>query len=156
MIWIRNTNSVKDLSVVSHSSRLHVWRTWWLRVNTNLIHKSVIPTLTQLKVISHPLYGMNNYVLIWGDWLSCDPLRGSHDSQSPPNKETLVPHLVATLIYLSQIYSYIRSDRSPLRATTQQTQNFDIKVGIRQRKASHSCWWCEESLVPNLRDKFPW
>ena len=29
--------------------------------------------------------------------------------------ETLVPHLVATLIYLSQIYSYyIRGDRSPL------------------------------------------
>ena len=36
-----------------------------------------------LKVIYHPLYGMNNYVLIWEDWLSCDPLRGSHDSQSP-------------------------------------------------------------------------
>ena len=49
-----------------------------------------------LKVIYHPLYGMNNYVLIYGDWeghmianhpiyggdwLSCDPLRGSHDSQ---------------------------------------------------------------------------
>ena len=33
-----------------------------------------------IKVIYHPLYGMNNYVLIWGDWLSCDPLRGSHDS----------------------------------------------------------------------------
>ena len=32
-----------------------------------------------LKVIFHPLYGMNNDVLIWGDWLSC----GSHDSQSP-------------------------------------------------------------------------
>ena len=32
-----------------------------------------------LKVIYRPLYGMNNYVLIWGDWLSCDPLRGSHD-----------------------------------------------------------------------------
>ena len=31
-------------------------------------------------------------------------------------KETLVPHLVATLIYLSQIYSYyIRGDRSPLK-----------------------------------------
>ena len=30
-------------------------------------------------------------------------------------KETLVPHLVATLIYLSQNYSYyIRGDRSPL------------------------------------------
>ena len=26
---------------------------------------------------------MSNDVLIWGDWLSCDPLRGSHDSQSP-------------------------------------------------------------------------
>ena len=25
-----------------------------------------------LKVIYHPLYGMNNYDLIWGDWLSCD------------------------------------------------------------------------------------
>ena len=22
--------------------------------------------------------------LIWGDWLSCDPLRRTHDSQSPP------------------------------------------------------------------------
>ena len=33
-----------------------------------------------LKVINHPLYGMNNYVLIWGDWLSCVPLRGSHDN----------------------------------------------------------------------------
>ena len=37
----------------------------------------------KLKVIYHPLCGMNNYVLIWGDWLSCDPLRGSHDSPSP-------------------------------------------------------------------------
>ena len=48
-----------------------------------------------LKVIYHPLYNMNNFVtnklklpqdgfLIWGDWLSCDSLRGSHDSQSPP------------------------------------------------------------------------
>ena len=27
-----------------------------------------------LKVIYHPLYGMINYALIWGDWLSCDPL----------------------------------------------------------------------------------
>ena len=66
------------------------------------------------KVIYHPLYGMNNYVLIWGDWLSCDPLRGSHDSQSPP---TLVPHLVATLIYLSQNYSYyIRDDSSHFKS----------------------------------------
>ena len=39
--------------------------------------------MLELKVIYHPLYGMNNYVLIWGDWLSCDPLRGPHDSQSP-------------------------------------------------------------------------
>ena len=32
-----------------------------------------------------------------------------------PYKDTLVPHLVATLIYLSQNYSYyIRGDRSPL------------------------------------------
>ena len=40
----------------------------------------VLETYVVLKVIYHPLYGMNNYVLIWGDWLSCDPLRGSHDS----------------------------------------------------------------------------
>ena len=33
-----------------------------------------------------------------------------------PYKEALVPHLVATLIYLAQNYSYyIRGDRSPLR-----------------------------------------
>ena len=27
---------------------------------------------SSLKVIYHPLYGMNKYVLIWSDWLSCD------------------------------------------------------------------------------------
>ena len=50
-----------------------------------------------LKVIYHPLYSMNNFVAnksklpqdgtqvfpYIGDWLSCEPLRGSHDSQSP-------------------------------------------------------------------------
>ena len=50
-----------------------------------------------LKVTYHSIYSMNKFVtnisncykmghkcfLIWGDWLSCDPLRGSHDSQSP-------------------------------------------------------------------------
>ena len=50
-----------------------------------------------LEVIYHPLYSMNNFVTrkskvpqdgaqvfpLWSDWLSCDPLRGSHDSQSP-------------------------------------------------------------------------
>ena len=46
-----------------------------------------------LKVIYHPLYGMNIYVLIWGDWLSCDPLRGSHDSQSPHMKKHECPIL---------------------------------------------------------------
>ena len=40
-----------------------------------------------LKVIYHPLYGMNNDVLIWGDWQSCDLLRGSQDSQSPHIKK---------------------------------------------------------------------
>ena len=38
-----------------------------------------------------------NHPHIWGDWLSCDPMRGSHDSQSP------------------HIRTYhIRGDRSPL------------------------------------------
>ena len=64
-----------------------------------------------LKVVYHPLYGINNYVLICGDWLSYDPLRGSYDSQSPHIGKHLF--LVATLIYLSQIYSYyIMGDRS--------------------------------------------
>ena len=75
---------------------------------------------------------MNNYVLICDDRLSCDPLMIadhhiyggdwlSHVTLSEghmiitPYKETLVPHLVATLIYLSQNYSYYtRGDRSPL------------------------------------------
>ena len=43
-----------------------------------------IELLVVLKVIYHPLYGMNNYVVIWGDWLSCDPLRGSHDQPITP------------------------------------------------------------------------
>ena len=66
---------------------------------------------------------MNNYVLIWGDLLSCDPLRGSYDSQSP-----IVPHLVATLIYLSQNYSYyIRGDGSPLTPKKSDWLNIIIK-----------------------------
>ena len=51
-----------------------------------------------LKLIYHPLYSMNKFVTnksklsqdgvqvfpYMPDWLSCDHLRGSHDSQSPP------------------------------------------------------------------------
>ena len=25
--------------------------------------------------------------ILWGDWLSCDPLRGPHDSRSPPYRK---------------------------------------------------------------------
>ena len=46
-----------------------------------------------LKVIYHPLYGKNNNVLIWGDWLSCDSLRESHDSQSSHLRKHLCPIL---------------------------------------------------------------
>ena len=34
---------------------------------------------------------MNNYVLIWGDWLSCDPFRGSHYTQSPHIRKHFCP-----------------------------------------------------------------
>ena len=34
-----------------------------------------IPEGENLKVIYHPLYDMNNYILIWGDWLSCDTFK---------------------------------------------------------------------------------
>ena len=100
-------------------------------------------------MIYHPLYGMNNYVLIWGDWLSCDPLRGTHDSQSPPwgshepitpSEETLVPHLVATLIYLSQMYSYyIRGDRSPLRVIQGTGRQRQTTVTVHLSSNSY-CW----------------
>ena len=42
-----------------------------------------------------------DYPHIWGGWLSCDLLRGSHDSQSP--------HIINNYSY------HIRGDRSPLR-----------------------------------------
>ena len=62
------------------------------RINAKLLKEG------SFKVIYHPLYGMNKFVTnkskllqdgaqvfpYMGDWLSCDPLRGSHDSQSPP------------------------------------------------------------------------
>ena len=47
------------------------------------LYSSLHGKIYTIKVIYHPLYGMNNYVLIWGYWLSYDPLRGSHDGQSP-------------------------------------------------------------------------
>ena len=53
----------------------------------------IMLAIPALKVIYHPLYGMNNYVLIWDDWLSCDTLRGSHDSRSPHIMEHLCPIL---------------------------------------------------------------
>ena len=42
-------------------------------------------------ISNHPIYGVIGYhvthseghMIAWGDWLSCDTLRGSHDSQSP-------------------------------------------------------------------------
>ena len=47
------------------------------------------------------------------------------------NKETLVPHLVATLIYLSQIYLYyIRGDRPPLKIINIIIITIIIKKGI--------------------------
>ena len=52
----------------------------------------------------------------------------------PIYKEALVPHLVATLIYLSQIYSYyIRGDRSPLthENLTQPIEQDDYSVRYR-------------------------
>ena len=50
-------------------------------------------------IANHPIYGVIGY----------------HVTLSP-YKETLVPHLVATLIYLSQNYSYyIRGDISRLK-----------------------------------------
>ena len=59
-------------------------------------------TLSEGHMIAyHPIYGVIGY----------------HVTLSETYKETLVPHLVATLIYLSQIYSYyIMGDMSPLNA----------------------------------------
>ena len=48
--------------------------------------------------------------------------------------ETLVPHLVATLLYLSQNYSYyIRGDRSPLNSWV-------LQGGLAPRALSCSIW----------------
>ena len=59
---------------------------------------------------------MGHMIATYKVWLSCDPHMGHMIS---PYKETIMPHLVVTLIYLSQNYSYhIRGDRSPL------SQNF--------------------------------
>ena len=70
-----------------------------------------------LKVITpymyHPLYGMNIMSLYGVIGYHVTLLEGHMITLY---KETLVPHLVATSIYLSQIYSYyIRGDRSPLK-----------------------------------------
>ena len=72
------------VSIAEGGSALHQHR---INVFCLLFNREVI------EVIYHPLYGMNNYVLIWGDWLSCDPLRGSHDSQSPHIRKHLCPIL---------------------------------------------------------------
>ena len=64
-------------------------------------------TLTEGHMIAdHPIYGVIGYYVT---------LSEGHVIADPPYKETLVPHLVETLLYLYQNYSYyIRGDRSPL------------------------------------------
>ena len=81
-----------DKSIILYTNKSNIpirhlnWWCWdkipriWLTHHATFLLFFCIP---YLKVNSHLLYGMNNYVLIWGNWLSCDPLRGSHDSQSP-------------------------------------------------------------------------
>ena len=69
-------------------------------------------------IANHPIYE--------SDWLSCDSLRGSHDGQSPHIR---VPHLVATLIYLSHNYSYhIRGIRSSLILFSNFAENCGIFI----------------------------
>ena len=76
---------------VRSPARLAVSRLYVCLCSTSQTHFLLMNTL---KVIYHPLCDMNNFVtnqselpqdghkcfLIWSDWLSCDPLRGSHDS----------------------------------------------------------------------------
>ena len=58
--------------------------------------------LIMLKVINHPLYGMNNYVLI------CVPLRGLHDNFD---------------LFVTNYSYYIRGYRSPLMLQNNNYQN---------------------------------
>ena len=84
MSYMQNISALLGLKVNRFISAAQVTPAKFGISHLNLLH---------LKVIYHPLYGMNNYVLIWGDWLSCDPLRGSHDSQPPHIRKHLCPIL---------------------------------------------------------------
>ena len=66
-------NAAQTIVAGSYLGVMSEWLIMYLNVWAYML------TWTNLKVIYHLLYGMNNYVLIWSDWLSCDPLRGSHD-----------------------------------------------------------------------------
>ena len=79
---VSNFESCVWRTVSSHSSH-HPQEVLLARFSLYVHKGGLKPDSFHLKVIYHPLYAMNIYVLIWGDWLSCDPLRGSHDSQSP-------------------------------------------------------------------------
>ena len=89
---------------------------------------------THLKVIYHPLYGINNYVLIWGDWLSCDPLRGSHDSQSPhiSIRSIRIQYVLYKLYYVPS--STVRTKRT----VTEPEQSEKLPFGYKSRRISHS------------------
>ena len=66
-----------------------------------------------------------NHPHIWGDWLSCDPLRGSHDSQSPH-------------ILYGHNYSYhIRGDRSPLSNVDRQV--YFVLVHLSKHETMNQC-----------------
>ena len=86
--------------IIWHKPYFTVWQWQWQWQWCLFMVSSRQKSESQLKAIYHPLYTMNKFVTknqschkightffliscIWGDWLSCDPLRESRDSQSP-------------------------------------------------------------------------
>ena len=90
----------KNIPLTSEKERTYIFdedRDHWNRtmghITASRIYMVGLLHFSLYIYIKGDIYGMNNYVLIWGDWLSCDPLRGSHDSQSPHIRTHLCPIL---------------------------------------------------------------
>ena len=142
------------------------WNAVWSVVQ-NIIKLSTIAWIILLNFFSivkgdlSPLYGMNNYVLIWDDWLSCDPLGGSHDSQSPHIRKHLCPILWQLWFichksyYIWQMTCVGPTDKSftGIDMICMWNRNNGVRGAVYIRKYGYICWqhWISGMTTPLTR-----
>ena len=98
--------------------------------------------------------------LIWGDWLSCDPLRGSHDSQSPHTRYVIDKLDVRRAVFCSSLSTHrvlvAEESAAPTRHTAVVTtmRGFVTLTTLATFTASVSLFHVASLLILSMRCRY--